>query len=87
MSKSSIPTDWHNCATCRHWTGTAIPNAFCLCHPADSGRRDGSKLLVLFLHNFIWGTPIFYATDYVLLPYIVLKIESPLLLHNYDYVN
>ena len=29
MSKSSIPTDWHNCATCLHWTGVAIPNAFC----------------------------------------------------------
>ena len=29
MSKSSIPTNWHNCATCRHWTGIATPNAFC----------------------------------------------------------
>ena len=29
MSKTSIPTTMHNCATCRRWTGTAIPNAFC----------------------------------------------------------
>ena len=29
MSKASIPTTMLNCATCRRWTGTAIPNAFC----------------------------------------------------------
>lgn len=29
MSKTSIPTTMRNCATCRRWTGTAIPNAFC----------------------------------------------------------
>ena len=28
MSKTTIPTTWRNCATCRCWTGTAIPNAF-----------------------------------------------------------
>ena len=29
MSKTSIPTTMRNCATCRRWTGSAIPNAFC----------------------------------------------------------
>lgn len=29
MSKTSIPTTMRNCATCRRWTGTAVPNAFC----------------------------------------------------------
>ena len=29
MSKTNIPTTMRNCATCRRWTGTAIPNAFC----------------------------------------------------------
>ena len=44
MSKSSIPTDWHNCATCRHWTGLAIPNAFCTTvefDPHDTGKCMG----------------------------------------------
>ena len=29
MSNKSITTTMRNCATCRRWTGTAIPNAFC----------------------------------------------------------
>ena len=29
MSKTSIPVTMRKCATCRCWTGTAIPNAFC----------------------------------------------------------
>jgi hypothetical protein len=26
---SNIPSNWKNCATCTHWCGRAIPDAFC----------------------------------------------------------
>ena len=63
MSKSSIPTDWHNWVTCRHWTGVAIPNAFCtwvedsICAAcrlylhAVSGRGD--PIIVLYNYDYV----------------------------------
>lgn len=25
----TIPSNWHNCATCAHWCGNAMPDNFC----------------------------------------------------------
>ena len=39
MSKSGIPTDWKNCATCNKWLGRVIPNAPCTFVEYDMDER------------------------------------------------
>ena len=39
MSRSTIPADWHNCATCTHWCGYTKPDPFCKFIEYDTSDR------------------------------------------------
>ena len=36
---SKIPSNWHNCTTCAHWCGNAMPDPFCAFVEFDSNER------------------------------------------------
>ena len=39
MGQTTVPTNWKNCATCTHWCGRAIADAFCSNVKVDSNEK------------------------------------------------